>query len=176
MSPREKRLLAFLAIAGFLVLNFVGFKMLTDYRAKIQLARTKAESELKLADQFLASQEKVQEEMDWLAEHEPKPVAKQDALTNLQQLVEREARTRGLVIKQQKMLASDETGFYHRAKVEFSVSGTEQALYAWIDRLQIPTEFRAVTSMVLLPNKEDDTKIDARLIIEQWFIPQSNES
>lgn len=176
MSPREKNILIIFSVAGFLVLNLLGFNWFTDYRAKIERDRKKAQSELNIAKQFLASREQVLGEMDWLVDHEPKAAAIQDVQTNLQQLAEREARSRGLTIKAQKLLPGDVSGvYYHRAKVEFSVSGPDQALIGWIDRLQVPTEFRAVTALVMLPNKEDDTKLDAKLTIEQWFVPQPND-
>jgi len=70
------------------------------------------------------------------------------------------------------VLPTDKTGpHYHRVKYEIPVSGTEQALYAWLDRMQTPGEFRAVTFLRLSPNREDDTKIDATVIVEQWYVP-----
>lgn len=175
MSPREKNLLISFSAAGFLLVNFLGFKYFTDYRDTIDRERKKAQSELDVADRFLDSRDQVQGEMDWLAAHEPQPTTIQDAQTNLQQLAEKEARNRGLTIKSQTLLKGyTEGAYYHRAQVNFTVTGTEQALYGWIDRLHIPTEFRAVTSLELAPNKEDDTKIDAKLTIEQWFPPSDS--
>ncbi|OYV03708.1 MAG: hypothetical protein CFE26_20730, partial [Verrucomicrobiales bacterium VVV1] len=120
------------------------------------------------------SRDQGEDEMTWLADHEPQPDEDQLVQTKLQQLAESEARNGGLTIKTggQKLLPTDKTGpYYHRAKVEFTVNGTEQALYSWIGKLQVAAEFRAVTFLRMMPNKEDDTKIDATLIIEQWFVP-----
>lgn len=174
MSSREKKLLIFFAVAGFIVLNFFGANQLFAYQARIKADRQAAESELKTAEVFVESKDQVMDEMNWLAEHEPEPDEDQLVQTKLQQLAESEARNGGLTIKTggQKLLPTDKTGpNYHRAKVEFTVTGTEQALYSWIAKLQVPTQFRAVTFLRLQPNREDDTKIDATLIIEQWFIP-----
>jgi len=174
MSSREKKLLIFFAVAGFIIINLLVVNRFFAYQAKVKGEIQIAEGELQRAEMFVASKDQVIDEMDWLASHEPEPAEDQVVQTNLQSLAESQARNGGLTIKTggQKLLPTDKTGpNYHRAKVEFSVTGTEQALYAWIGKLQVANEFRAVTFLRLQPNREDDTKIDATLIIEQWFIP-----
>jgi hypothetical protein len=172
MSSRKKRLLIFFAAAGFLLLNLFGIRMLGGMRDDVRRQRAQAERELQQAEMFQASRAQVAGEMDWLAEHEPQPAAEQDVQSALQNLAEREARSRSLTLKPGKYLPTDKTGpHYHRVKYEIPVSGTEQALYAWLDRMQTPGEFRAVTFLRLSPNREDDTKIDATVIVEQWYVP-----
>lgn len=174
MSSREKKLLIFFAVAGFIVLNLFGANRFFAYQAKVKADRQVAENELRTAEVFVESKDQVMDEMNWLADHEPEPAEDQVVQTNLQQLAESEARSGGLTIKTggQKLLPTDKSGtHYHRAKVEFTVTGSEQSLYSWIAKLQVPTQFRAVTFLRLQPNREDDTKIDATLIIEQWFVP-----
>ncbi|BCU79028.1 hypothetical protein [Luteolibacter sp. LG18] len=174
MSSNEKRLLTLLGIGGFIMLNLILFMKLSQLRTNVAREQLKAQQEYDLAKMILSQRDQVADQMDWIAEHEPKPQEDQDAQTALQQLVEREATSRGLTIKTQKLLPTDVSPVnYHRAKVEFSVTGNEDALYKWIGRLQVPSEFRAVTFIHLQPNHEDDTKIDAKLTIEQWFVPQS---
>lgn len=177
MSSREKRLLIFFAVAGFIILNFLGFRLLNSKRDEILRDRETAKINLEQAQQFLDSKEQVSGEMKWLEEHEPKPAAEQDVQTSLQQIVEREAKSRSLTIKPGgKYLPTQHGTHYGRVKFELSVTGTEQALYSWIDRLQVPSEFRAVTFIRLSPNREDDTRIDATLVVEEWFIPQDNNT
>jgi hypothetical protein len=111
--------------------------------------------------------------MDWLAEHEPEPTANQDVQTQLQQFAEREAKSTGLTIKTQKPLPTDATEGrnYHRAKIQFTVTGTEESLYRWFDRLNTPEQLRIASQIRLSPNTQDDTKIDCTVTVEQWFIP-----
>lgn len=172
MSDREKKLLILFAAAGFIILNILGFSQFTKIRGNIQSKRVEAESNLQTAEMFRASREQVDDQMQWLAEHMPEPAAYQDIQTQLQQLAEREARTNGLTIKSQRLLPTDTNGVhFHRAKVQLTVTGTEQALYRWFYRLNTPTELRAATQIRLAPDREDDTKIDCTAIIEQWFVP-----
>ncbi len=113
--------------------------------------------------------------MDWLAEHEPEPAASQDVQTRLQQLADREAASTGLTVKIRKPLPTDTAGkHFHRAKFQFVVTGTEESLYRWFDRLNVPDQFRMTSQIRLSPNGQDDTKIDCTATIEQWFIPKTS--
>jgi len=177
MSSREKNLVLFFVIGGFLLLNFWGYSQLTAYRTKVHGERVVAERTLNDGLMFQSKREEIDDQITWLLDHEPEPASGPDVQARLQQFADREAQTLNLTVRPNttKLLTTDSSGVhFNRAKVEFSVTGTEQALYAWIAKLQSPTEFRAVTSLRLMPNHDDDTKIDATLIIEQWFVPIPN--
>ena len=173
MSTRERRLLILFGFAGFLVLNFAGFKL---YQTKSQAAATRLqEARLKLerAEIVSASREQVEEEMIWLSENEPEPAAAQDVQTALQKFCESEARAAGLNLKTQRPMPTDATAgrHFHRAKFQFTLTGTEQNLYRWFDRVNVPSQLRIATQIRLNPNKEEDTQIDCTAVVEQWFVP-----
>ena len=173
MSPREKKLLIFFAAAGFIVLNFLAFAQFQAKRLEFVRSLDEARRQLDTAKMFSASRELVTDQMDWLASHEPQPAAKQDVQTKLQQLCETEAKNAALEIKAQRPLETDTTSgtHYHRAKIQLTVSGAEDALYRWFDRLNVPDQLRAATHIRLSPNAKDDTKIDCTATVEQWFVP-----
>ena len=173
MSSREQKLLIFFAIAGFAVVNFLLFGFAQTKRTEVTAKRNQARDLIATAEMFRESREQVLDQMDWLAQHEPQPVANQDAQTQLQQFAEREAQATGLTIKTQQPLPTDATEgrHYHRAKLQITVTGTEEALYNWFDKLNVPTQFRAASQIRLSPNIQDDTKIDCAATIEQWFVP-----
>lgn len=173
MSDREKKLIVFFSIAGFVILNFLAFNFAKSMRIKVDAQTKLATDQLVTAENFQKSREQVTEEMEWLAEHEPQPAANQEIQTRLQQAVESEARNSGLTIKPgQKPLPTDTAGKnYHRAQIEISVTGTEEALYRWFDQLNVPDQFRITSQIRLTPNAQDDTKIDFKGTVEQWFVP-----
>ena len=176
MSVREKKLLIFFALAGFAILNFLGYGFAMKARAQANSERTLAEQKLTVAENFQTNSEQVTDEMEWLAKHEPEPAANQDVQTKLQLFAEGQAKETGLTIKTQKPLPTDATAgnHYHRAKLQITVTGTEQALYQWFDRLNVPDQFRSTTQIRLTPNQQDDTKIDCTATIEQWFVPKTS--
>ncbi|MFZ9935950.1 MAG: hypothetical protein ACO3JG_02705 [Luteolibacter sp.] len=173
MSPREKKLLIFFAAAGFIVLNFLAYAQFQAKRLEFDRALGEARQQLDTAEMFRASREQVTDEMEWLAAHDPEPAANQDVQTQLQQLCEREAKGLGLEIKAQRPLPTDAPSgaHYHRAKIQLTVSGSEDALYRWFDKLNVPDQLRAASQIRLSPNTKDDTKIDCTATVEQWFVP-----
>jgi type II secretory pathway component PulM len=173
MSPRERNLLLFFAAAGFLVLNLLGFGFMKSKRAELDRKLAAAEQKLDSAQNFQTNAEQVVDEMQWLTDHEPAPVASQDALTALQQFCETEANNAGLTIKTQKPLDTDETEgrHYHRAKIQLNVTGREEALYQWLDQINDPAKLRIATQLRLTPDAKDDTLIDCTATIDQWFVP-----
>lgn len=172
MSPREKKLLIFFAVGGFIVLNLIAYSWYTNASARVRSNLQDARLAVERAEMLQASSELVAGQMEWLAEHEPEPVAYQDAQTELQQLVEQQARSAGLTIRTQRLLPVDDSGlYYHRARIQIEVTGREQALYQWFDKIKSPEDFRATTAILMSPNREDDTLIDCRADVEQWFIP-----
>jgi hypothetical protein len=60
---------------------------------------------------------------------------------------------------------------FHRARIQFTVTGSEQALYSWFNSLNMPTELRVASNIKISPNKEDDTQVDCVAVVEQWFVP-----
>jgi len=172
VSPREKKLLIFFAIGGFVVINLLGFNFFAKQQLASRNLHVKAVNELKAAQIYSASREEVQSQMEWLAKNEPPATETQPVQTALQQLAEKEVTAVGLTLKSQKFLPTDDKGVYfHRVKVQLTVLGSEKALYAWFDHLNSPENLRCVTYVRLSPNKEDDTKIDCTATVEQWFVP-----
>jgi hypothetical protein len=173
MSHREKRLLLLFGCAGFFILNVLGFKTYQSKKLEYATRLTEARSKLQTAEMVNASRAQVAEDMAWLAEHEPEPAAGQDVQTKLQKFCDSEARSAGLTVKIQRPIATDATEgrHFHRSKFQFTLMGTEESLYRWLHRVNVPAEFRIATKIRLSPNKEDDTKIDCVAEVEQWFVP-----
>jgi beta-galactosidase beta subunit len=171
MSDREKKLLLFFGIAGFAILNFLGFNLAQAQRLKVDRDQTVARDQLNMAEMFRESSAQVTDQMEWLAKHEPAPIAPQDAQTKLQQLAEKFALSNGLTIKSQKPLPTDTTGVhYHIAQIQFVVTGQEEALYRWFDQINVPDQFRIASQIRLSPDTKDDTKIDCTVTVQQWFV------
>ena len=174
MSSREKKLFIFFAIAGFAIINFVAVNWVISKRNEIKSQRDLAQQELTRAELFRESSSKITDQMEWLAQHELPPASNQDVQTKLQKIGESEARNAGLTIKSQKPLPTDTSGkYYHRANFQFVVTGTEEALYRWFDRLNMPDQFRVASQINMKPNQQDDTKIDCSASVAQWFVPST---
>jgi hypothetical protein len=173
MSDREKKFLIFASIAGFIILNILGFNFAKSQRIQVDANSKLAQDKLLMVQDFRSKREQITDEMEWLRQHEPIPASSQSIQNGLHTLVEGGARSAGLTIKSQQALPTDTAGaIYHRAKYQANVSGTEECLYRWFEGLNDPNLFRLASQIRLSPNQQDDTKIDCLATIEQWFVPE----
>lgn len=177
MSSREKKLLIFFAVAGFLVINFLLIGFLNKQKIKAASNLAQAKSKLEVAQRISEMRDQVADEMDWLAEHLPEPAAEQDVQTKLNQLGMREATNSGLTIKSQKPLPAvvKEGDYFQRALFQFTLSGSEEALYKWFNAINMPDQLRGTSLIRLTPNSQDDTKIDCVATVAQAFVPPTGE-
>lgn len=176
MSDREKKLLLLLGLAAFAIVNVFGFSWFRKQRDKLASRLLDAEGSVQMADAYAAKYDTVVEEMDWMNQYKPKPRAGQLVATELEQYASNQATTHQLEVKRRAIKPTDETGAnFHRAKVEFNVTGKEDSLYRWLDRLQMPDQLRAITFLRLSPDAKDDTLIDCTVEVEQWFAPLSDD-
>lgn len=174
MSDREKKLLLLLGLAAFAILNVFGISWFSKQDDKLESQRIEAEGSVQMAEAYSAKYETVAGEMEWLAKHRPQARAGQIVGTELEQYAFNQANTFELTVKRRAIKPVDEAGrHFHRAKVEFNVTGKEAALYSWLDRLQMPDQLRAITFLRLLPDAKDDTLIDCTVEVDQWFVPLS---
>ncbi len=184
MKTREKRLLILFGVVIFAMLNVYGYSIYTQKmqaldvqigdEGNVNLGKdpTGLIGEISKAEKNLAERESKEREMAWLAEVEPEPQEGGAVQSNLQQFVTNQAGAAGLTTDRPKILPNDETGlYYHRAIFEIKVTGREDGLYRWLVQLQDPKSLRAVTSLRLNPNREDDTLIDAVVRVQQWYVP-----
>lgn len=179
MSEREKRLLILLLGALFIVLNLGVYAKV--YVPKLEQAKAtldSANARVEQAQINLESRSVYEEDMAWLAKNEPKPTTAQRVQTQLQQVVANYARSSGLTIPDGGQRLQETVGdpalSYHRARIRVLLQGTEQQLYTSLVRLHSPREFRAVTFLRVNPQKSEPTKIDAEVMVEQWFVPTDN--
>lgn len=172
MSDREKKLLSLLLIAGFLIVNFFLYTLYVEKKSLYSTDLESAKSQLQQANIFSESSNELAEQMNWLAEKEPKPATFQDTQNALQLFAESQAKSFGLTIKSQEPLPTDESGtYYHRAQVKINLTGQEEALYKWFNAINDPNLFRTTYQIRMSPNTKEDTLIDCSATLSQWFPP-----
>lgn len=180
MSTRERNLLILLVAMAFVAVNFLGYKMwYAPKMAKLKAAQETAESQAKLNEGMGGVLEMRQADLDFLNRFEPKPTTLGKMKTRIQQLAENEARRKTLTIVGRPKYGPDlvdSSLYYHRARYEMKVNGTETAIYQWLDRLHNPNEFRVVTYMRLEPQRDDLKRAVCEIYLDQWFVPEGGQS
>ncbi|RYD46503.1 MAG: hypothetical protein EOP83_29565 [Verrucomicrobiaceae bacterium] len=172
MSDRERKLVLFFGLAAFVLVNFFAISWFQGKKGRIAIDLRKAKNEVETAEMAAGSFNTVFDEMKWLEEKSPSPKAGQLVSTELETYASNQASTHQLTIGKRDFKPNEETGaHFHRAKVQYKIGGREDSLYRWLDRLQMPDQFKAVTYLKLQPDAKDDTLIDAIVDVEQWYVP-----
>ena len=176
MSQREKVLLIALAAGLFAVVSLFGFKLLVEKRQQVAKDIEQLRTDIDLAEYRKEQRELDVANMEWFAQNEPEPREAALAGSQLQDFITTQANANRLEIKAPQILPNDASGvYYEKASFQLRVTGMESDLYRWLSNLHNPEDFRAVTRLVLFPNKEDDSMIDATVIVTEWFIPATEE-
>lgn len=178
MTSRERNLLLLLVAMAFLVVNFLGYRMwYAPKMAATQSAMESAERKAEANEGMGNILDAISADRDWLERFEPKPTSLSKMKTRIQQLAENEAVRAGLTVKKKGFGDDivDPSLSYHRARYEIEVNGTESSIYRWLDRLHNPNEFRAVTFVRTNPQRDDFTRADCQIYIDQWYIPEGGQ-
>ena len=175
MSSREQKLLILFAVAGFVMVNLVGLSLYKKKAADLSNRKQEAERVLKELGLFQASREQRLDEMEWLENNLPDPAEYENVQTALQTYCVAEARRFNLNLTEvpSRNREAPEGNHFQRVVMNYKTTGMEQDLYRWLDRINMPAQMRASTKLLLSPNKENDTRIDCQVTVEQWFIPVS---
>lgn len=177
MNQREKFLLKILLFAGVVAGLLFGFKNIYEPRyITAQRELTEAKQNTEAMQQFINMKDLVVDEQEWLSKNSPQATTAQAAQSELQKVCEEIASGAQLEIKKQTPLSSvlPEGSFYHRARMEMLISGTEANFYNCISALDDPADFRRITKLRMNPLRDDDTLIEAQFVVEQWFTPETD--
>ncbi len=179
MSDREKKLIILVGILVFVVLNLGAYQVW--YAPRKKEAVNDEEKFVIMKGEAMAAmdaQDSKRAEIEWLEHNEQRQIkSPQKALADLEALANREAKRRGLTVKRVKPMTGieGEKLEFSRARVEIEVSGREQVLFQWIDRLNSPSDLRTATNLRINPKKDDDTQVDCAVVLEQWFVPEGRD-
>ncbi|MCU0794702.1 MAG: type II secretion system protein M [Akkermansiaceae bacterium] len=176
MNSREQRLLIAFGSVLLLVGGYAGYSALGQYHTRVKKDIATHKATLQVAQFAQEQADAVQAEIEWLNKNLPDPKEAELVPSQLENLVTSRATGFGLTVTKPTILENATDGIhYERARFKINVSGSEQSLYQWLVAIHSPRDFRAVTLLRLSPNREDDTKIDAEVQVEEWFVPKSSE-
>ena len=164
---------------AFLAVNVLGYKMwyepkMAQMQSSMEAAEIRAESNEGMGNILDA----VRADKEWLDRTEPEPSSGADMRIKIQQLAENEAVRAGLTVKKKRFGSNivDPSLYYHRARYDIEVNGTEASIYRWLDRLHNPNDFRIVTFVRMNPQRDDATRADCQIYLDQWFVPEGGQS
>lgn len=178
MQENEKKLLTIAGVIVVIMALIFASRFYKESKAALELEAERQAIENNLRQGIIESGEgdDIVREQEWLAKVEPAPMSEASAQTELLNFVRSAAENLELEINKSSFEPSNFDGEnYHRAKVQFDVSGTEKNLYAWLVRINSPKDLRTVTFLRIQPRKSNLETVSALVTAEQWFVPESDE-
>ncbi|PQJ27347.1 hypothetical protein BSZ32_01775 [Rubritalea profundi] len=170
-----------LLIAGIVLLfaHVWGIKQyLTSYREKEGKAMALAAQAVSYKNSS-SNAVLIAEEVAWVDKHEPEPSTFGDEQSKLLEFLKSSATSIGFTPVKPQLTEMTNTGDkYLRTKIQIQATATEDQIYKWLVDIHQPTEFRAVTQIVMRPTAkvDDDGLIICTLTAEQWLIASNSDS
>lgn len=177
MSDREKKLLAVMLIALFIIANFFAYTaVLAPKLAADQAREMKAKSKLRQAEQVMAQKAEWEQTIDWLARAEGEPTTYQDANAQLQSYMQNAAQRQGLETpsRGQEILDPIQGSNYDRVRIKQKVIGPEQKVQRWLLDIHRPKQLQVITKFDIQPQKTNTTVAECEVVVEKWFIREDD--
>jgi len=173
MNKREKTMLFMIAGMVLVFAHVWGIKQyLTSYREKESTAMDLA-AKVQSYSRSTTTAEMIADEKAWLAQYEPEPSTFGEQQSKLLAFLNSSGAENGFTpVKPQLSPMVDTGGKYQRTKIQIQATATEEQIYQWLVDIHQPSEFRAVTQVVMRPTSksDEDGLIICTLTAEQWLI------
>jgi len=174
-SRREGRLLLTIAVAAFLILNFLGYQQLAQRRARAVAQQRAFKLDLARLKELQAAKPAVDVNTQWLETRLPAYKDIDQFETYLYNIVLNRAAAAGdieLTKKDPRPTQKDST--VHRSIMEIECTTDMESLVKFLHSLQDREAFRFISFLELAPTK-DEERIRCQARIEQWWRPDSAE-
>lgn len=178
MSNREKKLIYLLFGAAFIIVNVYLYTSYNAAKTQKQKLLAKGRADIERMQKDIDNAGKLQEDLDWLRDHEPAEGVHDAVRSNLLVAVRQSALKYRVVPKkgpQPLPERADESGAYRSARVEVLANARDRELFLWLTDLQDPQKSRSITFMSITPQRDDPTRVDCKLEVTQWFTPKAED-
>ncbi len=180
LKSSEKRLLTFLGIAAFLLLNLLGFSWLKKRNVALERQRITLDSRARELRMWKDRAPEAEQKRAYLDQHLQAYADEATRETYLDQFINEEASDLNLTVRKNQPMPVKLEDHFHKSRYTAEVSGSWDDVFEFIFRLQAPKEFRFVPTLRIKPQKKEgstsnDDPADAvcTFEIEKWWSPES---
>jgi hypothetical protein len=171
MNARESRLLIAFGVIALVGLGFIGFKLMTRWKESIgqreqAMVNTKVE-----AEELLAMGDFWTARSDWLSQRQPSYRSQKDADNELSDLITDTAKQNNITLGARSQEEPTKMGSsVGAALVIAEAKAPYEKMLRWLQSLQHPEAFVAVTGMTLKPDAEDTAQLYVTdLRVQKWY-------
>ena len=180
MNTREKKLIAVLFGAAFLIVNVFLFTSYTEAKQRKTNQLNQGAKQLKQMKKELGAWKSQAEDVEWLSNNQPVEGTHGEIGADLTTYIEKSALRNRVKPRTRPSLQPqdlEESGAYRSATVRVAGNATDRELYMWMVDLQDPKKMRSITRLNIRPQRDgnDASKADCELEVTQWFTPKPDD-
>ena len=170
LTVKEKRLLAGLLGAIFVLLNVVGLQAFLNRQRDLQSNIVRLQGELTEGRAILEEKAVWQERAAWLDAKQPgDDTTTTDDDAKFYEFVENSAKNAGLTYTRRDAGQRPSDGAYAEVVDSSQVKGKMEALVKWLNELQQPEAFRAIKQISV--KSGEPPEVIAEVEVARWYRP-----
>ena len=170
LTVKEKRLLAGLLGAIFVLLNVVGLQAFLNRQRALQSSIVRLQGELTEGRAILEEKAVWQERAAWLDAKQPgDDTTTTDDDAKFYEFVESSAKNAGLTYTRRDAGQRPSDGAYAEVVDSSQVKGKMEALVKWLNELQQPEAFRAIKQISV--KSGEPPEVIAEVEVARWYRP-----
>ncbi len=168
LTSKEKKLLAALLGAIFVLVNVVGLQAFLNRQRALQKNIAQLESQLALNRAVLAEKSLWDERTAWLDEHQPPDdISTTEDDGKFYDFVEKSAKQCGLQYTRKAVGTEPADGHYTEVFDTSQVKGDMESLVKWLHGLQQPKAFRAIKQISIKSGEPPEIVCDIE--VARWY-------
>jgi hypothetical protein len=169
LTSSERRLLGFLGLAIFLVVNFFAFRWLGQQKKQVEIDLARLKIQKINADAWMKDRDMWLERKAWLDAKQPKLAQAGEFAEALKTSADKYK----IKIETQELSDTVNTKFYQEVTVKMKVNATLEGLTRWMIELQQPDLFQVITHLSLKSDKEKpESRVSCELNIARRCAPK----
>lgn len=174
LSSRERRLLMLLLVAGFLILNFLGYQTLAQRRTAATTQQRSLKLDIARLTELQSMKPTVDINSEWINSHLPAYADIDQLETHLFNVVNNKAIAAGVELTKKDPRPTEKGDLVHKSVLEIETIADMENLVDFLHSLQGREDFRFISFLELTPTK-DEERVRCQARIEQWWRADSEE-
>lgn len=161
-----------LLVAGFIIVNFLGYQMLAQRRAASIAQQRSLRFDIQRLKELQDAKPAVDVTSQWLDAHLPAYKDIDQLETHLFNVVTNKAVSANLELNKKDPRPTQKDALVHRSIMEIETTASMENLVTFIHSLQSREDFRFISFLELTPTK-DEERVRCQARVEQWWRPDS---
>lgn len=174
LSSRERRLMTLLLVAGFIVLNFLGYQALAQRRTAALARQRTLQFDIARLKELQAAKPLADINTEWINNHLPAYTDIDQLETHLFNVVTSKAAAAGVELTKKDPRPTQKDDSVHRSIMDLEATAEMEDLVSFLHSLQGREDFRFISFLELTPTK-DEERVRCQAQIQQWWRADSEE-